>query len=848
MPVAARYSSADQLVCELPAWPYAETVTSVSILNLDTGSVLPPHPADETFFLNFRGAFREAPVHACLHPLRVSVPAKVGGVLRMQRDANVHPPPAPALWNRVVAASLSSLSPTRGDAVGGSLITVAGAGFSSSRYDYSCKFTCGDQLSVTSAQVSPVSGQALVCTTPAWPGDTCKTTVELFKAASRLVGSALFHYSTVWMAVSPTLGPNGGGTAIQMTGAGFNSSAAYTCIFEGEDPNTRAAVRVTSGATYSSPESVMCVSPQWPVTPPAYARMILEADSVEVKLQAAADILFAFSEGGWSSASPVTAPAAMPFNMSVAGQNFLASGLYELRLDAENRLLTSTKCAVRSQFTLLCSFPSWPYAEGATQVRLYNKDVPVGKTGGPLTFVFQPSWSDMSDYSGSVAGGKTLTISGNGFDVSRTDYYQCRFSGVDRLGSAVSLESAADAPSASRLTCRVPNWDGRAEQPVTVSLLRAGHAVPFVGSANSDRFMYISSWVRFRTLPSMGDTYGAWKNVEEDNLPYRSLSAMGGTQITISGSGFNASLQHSCRFLGVATTLDVPAQVVDDSRFLTCTSPAYPGPLVAGIPDFEGSHISIRFLLAMVYEGQFYNMSHLGEPFMVYMTKASIDLPAALEASGSPVGGTEITITGNEFCYEKEGEDTSTWLSSCNSKFVCQFTQISGSGSISVRSQSCDGGYSAGALCLRDSDCPGGRCSEIITRNGISRSRIIDGQRIVCATPPWPASGAKTMIQLLDVTTVADGIQVALMSAPGFFEYSYSVLSVQPYKVAASQSHRLTVTGTDFSTADQYYCKVTLYGRSKQSALVSPVSDTTLVCVIPGKMNAMHIFASCDSH
>ena len=93
MPVAARYSSADQLVCELPAWPYAETVTSVSILNLDTGSVLPPHPADETFFLNFRGAFREAPVHACLHPLRVSVPAKVGGVLRMQRDANVHPPP-----------------------------------------------------------------------------------------------------------------------------------------------------------------------------------------------------------------------------------------------------------------------------------------------------------------------------------------------------------------------------------------------------------------------------------------------------------------------------------------------------------------------------------------------------------------------------------------------------------------------------------------------------------------------------------------------------------------------------------------------------------------------------------
>ena len=94
------------------------------------------------------------------------------------------------------------------------------------------------------------------------------------------------------------------------------------------------------------------------------------------------------------------------------------------------------------------------------------------------------------------------------------------------------------------------------------------------------------------------------------------------------------------------------------------------------------------------------------------------------------------------------------------------------------------------------------------------------------------------MIQLLDVTTVADGIPVALMSAPGFFEYVYSVVSVQPYKVAASRSHRLTVTGTDFTTEDKYYCKVTLHGRSKQSELVSPDSDTTLVCVLPGKTNA----------
>ena len=744
----------------------------------------------------------------------------------------------------MVTGSVSSLSPTHGDAVGGSLVTVVGAGFSSSRYDYSCKFTCGG-LSVSSAQVSPDSGQALVCTTPAWPGETCKTTVELFKAASRLGGSAIFYYTTLWMSASPTVGPNGGGTTIQVTGGGFNSSAAYLCIFKGEDPNTRATIRLTSGATYSSPTIVICLSPQWPVTHSSYARMTLETHGVGVKLHAAADVVFAFSEGGWSSASPVAALAGLPFNMSVAGQNFLDSGLYELRLSAADRLLKSTQCAVRSQFTLLCSFSSWPYAEGTTDVRLYNKGVPVGKTGGGLTFVFQPSWSDIDNYSGSVVGGKTLTISGKGFDVSRVGHYQCRFSGVDRLGTAVSLESAAGAPSSSQLTCLLPNWDGRAEQLVAVSVLREGQTINFVGSVDNDRFMYVSSWVNYRSLPDLEDTYEAWRNVDEENKPYRVLSASGGTQITISGIGFSQSFGHSCRFFHApsSTTEDVPAQLVDDSRFLTCTTPPLSIPMGLGWyhPLIEGSHMSLSFSLIMMDGEKEYEMTQLGEPIQVYVTKAAIDFDPALKSglSGSPKGGAAITITGHSFCHEKTGDFLSAaWFNSCNSRFICQFTQVSGSGSIVVRSQSCNGGYSAGALCTRNSDCLGGLCSEIITQNGVSSSRIIDDRRIVCAAPPWPASGATTVIQLLDVTTVADGIPVALMSAPGFFEYVYSVVSVQPYKVAASRSHRLTVTGTDFTTEDKYYCKVTLHGRSKQSELVSPDSDTTLVCVLPGKTNA----------
>ena len=157
----------------------------------------------------------------------------------------------------------------------------------------------------------------------------------------------------------------------------------------------------------------------------------------------------------------------------------------------------------------------------------------------------------------------------------------------------------------------------------------------FVGDVQNDHFRYVSTWVRFRTMPSRGDVYGAWSNVDEDHMPYRSLSQQGGTQITISGSGFSPSSEHLCIFSCKRPCREEPvsvrAQVVESDGFLNCTSPEWRY-------SFSGSHQEIEFSLSVVDSGVSYEMQHLGDPFKIFITKASVDLNG-LDAMGSLQGG-----------------------------------------------------------------------------------------------------------------------------------------------------------------------------------------------------------------
>ena len=287
--------------------------------------------------------------------------------------------------------------------------------------------------------------------------------------------------------------------------------------------------------------------------------------------------------------------------------------------------------------------PSWPYAAGKAQFELYNAGWKVGKVGGPFEFTITKVWQELSQYNGSVQGGQMLTIRGHGFDVQAVEEYRCKFTGSDRVGGIQSRQSGAEVQSAGALQCAIPNW-AFAEQVVRVEVLENGVPVKFSGTANKDKFQYISTWVRVRTLPMLGAMYGGWRNVDEDNMPYRFFSQQGGTMITISGAGFNETVQHTCLFscravAGVPCNLapiTSQANVIDDEKFLTCRSPEWPYP-------FETSHWEIDFSMTMTDGAYTYTMHYLGDYFRVFLTKASMNLTQGLDASGSLMGGSKKT-------------------------------------------------------------------------------------------------------------------------------------------------------------------------------------------------------------
>ena len=171
--------------------------------------------------------------------------------------------------------------------------------------------------------------------------------------------------------------------------------------------------------------------------------------------------------------------------------------------------------------------------------------------------------------------------------------------------------------------------------------------------------------------------------------------------ITISGAGFNETVQHTCLFscravAGVPCNLapiTSQANVIDDAKFLTCRSPEWPYP-------FETSHWEIDFSMTMTDGAYTYTMHYLGDYFRVFLTKASMNLTQGLDASGSLMGGSSITIKGRSFCWKTEKASNG----GCASKFICQFTQVSGSGSKVVRSQECAGGIAAGTQCSDDDE------------------------------------------------------------------------------------------------------------------------------------------------
>jgi hypothetical protein len=133
-----------------------------------------------------------------------------------------------------------SVSPATGIATGGMPVTIVGANFSTAPRGTSIGFGAA-------AATNVVCLNTTACTAVAPPGaGTIDVTVTVGGATSLPRDSGQFTYVPVVTAVSPTGGPENGGTDVSITGAGFSQGVGETTVAFGGKP---AASVTCSGAT-----------------------------------------------------------------------------------------------------------------------------------------------------------------------------------------------------------------------------------------------------------------------------------------------------------------------------------------------------------------------------------------------------------------------------------------------------------------------------------------------------------------------------------------------------------------------------------------------------------------------
>jgi hypothetical protein len=458
-----------------------------------------------------------APPHA-VGPVDVSVANPDGQIATLAAGfafgLPVNPPP-----------SLASASPSQGPATGGTTVTLVGTGFAAP-----VRVT----LAGIDAAVVGVTATAVTVVTPPLPAGSLDVVLANGDAqVATLPGG--FTATAVPVVpppsvaqIAPSSGPAAGGTAVAVTGSGFDASATVTI-----DGLTAPVVSRT--ATTLS------------VTTPAHAAGV--ADVVVTNgsgLWATLPAAFTFvAPPVLSGASPSSGPTSGGTAVTLTGSGFVsgAGGSTVSFGGATATVVSGTST------TLVVTTPV--HAAGTLSVTVSNPDGQASTLAAAFTFVdpppapSTPTVSAVSPSSGPVAGGTLVTVSGSHF----VNGGVVSFGGVP--GTVVGQVLA------NQLTVATPA--ALAAGTVDVTFLD-----PFTGGVGSlaAAFTYVAP------PPTI------------DGLSVRGAPPAGGTTVNVVGTGLQPGV--TATFGGAAATGAVLSDATPPRKLLTLTVPPKP----AGAGEF----------------------------------------------------------------------------------------------------------------------------------------------------------------------------------------------------------------------------------------------------------------------
>jgi len=570
------------------------------------------------------------------------------------------------------APALTSLSPSRGSALGGTLITLEGTGFVID----GAGAPVVEFGSVPAAEVTVLDDGSILCTSPAGtPDATVEVTVENTNGVAILPLAFTFDApAPALVSIAPLEGPLTGGTTLTLTGTSFTASGfgANAVFFDGIPASN---VQTVDGTT------ITCE------TPASLAGLVDVTVTNENGSATLADG-FRFLDGlTTSSLAPQSAAAAGGVLVTISGEGFASSTAGSTTVTFDG--VPATNVSILSDDTLTCEAPAGtPGILAEVVVSNHNATALL-----PEAFRYHalPFLLLASPTSGPPSGGTIVLLQGSGFTSDAAGPPAVSFgdtpSPTVTVMSDVSLlcEAPAGSPLAT-VDLTITNANGQATltggfsyeafAPTLISIAPdhgstdGGELLTLTGTGFRD-FNPGTNTVNIGGAPATGitvlsdtqltciapagtaglvdvllsndngaalatDAFRYIDGLSLASITPDSTSSLGGATLTLSGQGF-ASSTAGITTVTIGGTSATNVVVIDDST-LTCTLPAGPAGSSAGI-QVTNENGAVSLPAALRYHAL---------PTLAFLSPAN----------GSGAGGTSVLIFGSGFAIDDAGDAT----------------------------------------------------------------------------------------------------------------------------------------------------------------------------------------------
>ena len=421
----------------------------------------------------------------------------------------------------VPAPTVTSLSPSAGPTAGGTSVTITGTNFTGATQV---------QFGGTNATGYTVdSATQITATAPAGAAGTVDVRVMTIggTSANTAADNYTYHADPTVASLSPTQGPESGGTSVTITGTNFTGLSGAAAVQFGGTNATSYVVNSATSITATAPAGTGAVSVR--VTTPGGTTANTAADDYTyVPLPTVTNV------------SPSAGPTGGANTVTITGTNF--SGASQVRFGATD----ATGYSIVNATTITATVPA---GTGTQDVRVTTVGGTSANTAADdYTYYAAPTVASISPMSGPAPGGTSVTITGTNF-AGLSGASAVQFGGVNASGYSVV--------NSTTITATAPPGSGTVDVRVTTP----GGTTP---NTAADDFTYIPA----PTITSLSPTQGP---------------ESGANTVTITGTTFTGAT--AVDFGGTSAT----GYTVVNATTITATAPAGTGTVSVRVTTPSGT-------------------------------------------------------------------------------------------------------------------------------------------------------------------------------------------------------------------------------------------------------------------